>query len=192
MGTCAAVGQAVGTAAAVALQNHCFPHEVFCSSLTELQQLLLKQDQDIPGIPIHYPPLTKRGRVSHEVLRDGNETDSARTLQLLPGETCGYRFDTPEKIAEVRLVFDSDVTDPKRLRCFEPESEYRTLPDCLPKEIVVEVHRNNRWRHWLTIRENHRRLLILTGPSEPCRGIRLKMLQSWGEGPGRIFSFTVE
>ncbi len=192
MGTCAALGQAVGTAAAVALRHHCFPHEVFCSHLAELQQLLLKQDQDIPGIPINYPPLTKRGRVSHEVLRDGKETESAHALELLPGEACGYRFDTEEKIAEVRLVFDSDVTDPKRLRCFEPESEYRTLPDCLPKEIVLEVYQNNRWRHWQTIRENHRRLLILPGPDEPCRGIQMKLLLSWGGGPGRICSFSVE
>ncbi len=191
MGTCAALGQAVGTAVAIAFKYNCSPHDVYQSHLTELQQLLLKHDQDIPGIAIRYPQLTMHSTISHDLLRDGEEVDGAHALELQPREECGYQFEHAVKITEIRLVFDSDVTDPKRLRCFEPESSYRKFPDCLPKDFELEICQDGHWKTWKTIRDNHRRLVIMDGPDEACEGLRLRLTGSWGGGAGRIFAFSI-
>jgi hypothetical protein len=47
--TLAAIGQAAGTAAALCKQHKCRPRDMCASHITELQQLLLKEDQSIPG-----------------------------------------------------------------------------------------------------------------------------------------------
>ena len=49
MGTCAVGGQAVGTAAALAIQKDCTPREVGKKHIRHLQQQLLKDDCYIPG-----------------------------------------------------------------------------------------------------------------------------------------------
>lgn len=49
MGTCAIGGQAVGTAAALAIQKDCTPREIGKKHIRQLQQQLLKDDCYIPG-----------------------------------------------------------------------------------------------------------------------------------------------
>lgn len=49
-GTLGVIGQAVGTAAAMALRHHTSPRGVYSDHLHELQQTLLKDDQFIPGV----------------------------------------------------------------------------------------------------------------------------------------------
>ena len=53
--SCAVTGQAVGTAAGVALKHKTTPRGVYQEHMTELQQLLLKNDQYVPGIPNRDP-----------------------------------------------------------------------------------------------------------------------------------------
>lgn len=192
MGTCGAMGQAVGTAVALAFKYNCTPRDVYRQHLTELQQTLLKHDQHIPRIPIQYPELALQGAISHEVLRDGNEYDADHALQLSPGETCGYHFNTTVAVEEIRLVFDSDVTDPKRLPCFDDPDYAKQLPKYLPKDFDLEICQDGTWHTWKEIRDNYRRLVLLTDVTPPCQAIRMKLISSWGQEKAGVFAFTLD
>ena len=65
MGTCSIGGQAVGTAAAMAVTYRCTPREI-CGHITELQQELLRDDCYIPGFhnedPMDFPCMTMTRR----------------------------------------------------------------------------------------------------------------------------------
>ena len=50
MGTCAVMGQAVGTAAYLCKHYNVFPKDIYSKHIKELQQLLLKQDCYIPSV----------------------------------------------------------------------------------------------------------------------------------------------
>ena len=75
MGTCAIIGQAVGTAAYLCKKYGISPRELYKKYVKELQQLLLKQDCYIPGIKNEDPKdLVKKAKVkasSSSVLKFG-------------------------------------------------------------------------------------------------------------------------
>ena len=75
MGTCAMMGQALGTAAALAAGKGITPAEVL-SHIRELQQQLLEDDVFIPGLPLEMSELTRRAVLESsqgnpEAVRDG-------------------------------------------------------------------------------------------------------------------------
>lgn len=55
MGTCAVMGQAAGTAAALCVANNCLPQELSAERIEELQQILLRDDQFLPGVTANDP-----------------------------------------------------------------------------------------------------------------------------------------
>lgn len=64
-GTLATLGQAAGTAAAMCVRKQVAPRELGSEHIDELQQLLLKHDQYIPGIANHDPgDLARTAKVS--------------------------------------------------------------------------------------------------------------------------------
>jgi len=64
-GTLAALGQAAGTAAALALRHKTTPRGIYEKHLTELQQTLVKDDQYMPGIVNEDPlDLARKAKVS--------------------------------------------------------------------------------------------------------------------------------
>lgn len=50
MATCAVMGEAAGTGAALCVQNRCTPREIYQNHMQNLQQLMLKQDASIIGL----------------------------------------------------------------------------------------------------------------------------------------------
>ena len=50
IGTCAIIGQAIGTSAAIANKYNCMPHSVGKEHIGELQQLLIKDDAYLPEL----------------------------------------------------------------------------------------------------------------------------------------------
>ena len=76
MGTCAIGGQAVGTAAALAIKYNCTPREVG-QHINELQQLLLKDDCYIPGFAnTDENDLARRAKVSASSFVAGSEPEN--------------------------------------------------------------------------------------------------------------------
>ena len=61
MATCATTGEAVGTAAALALERGVGPRELATQHAADIQQLLLKQDASVFGVANHDETISLAG-----------------------------------------------------------------------------------------------------------------------------------
>lgn len=144
MATCALLGQAVGTAAAVAKKYGCSPDGVYTDHLAEYQELLLWNDCLLPHHPRMPAALTKDAELTCtdnrcsdlNALRDGNDRENV--FECSPGSTVSYRFSVPAEPKEVRLVFDSDL-DRKTLPGDACERQHAMRSNLLPNAPVMHL-----------------------------------------------------
>lgn len=196
MATCAVMGQAAGTAAAIAVRRGTDPRGVYGGHLEELQDTLQWQDQFIPWRDRKIAALSKEGRISHEVLRDGMDRvrlDGPHGVWLKPGATTDYAFSRTATFAGVRLVVDTNMSDNRWQRWWLGPKRARRLPDEMPRDFDVQVRADGAWRTVRSVRDNFRRWLDLRFES-PVAGdaCRVVWLRPWGETTEqRVFSFEV-
>jgi len=132
MGTCAVIGQAAGTAAAVALQQGIRPERAAAEHYRTVQKLLMDDGAFLPHLRRDPSQLTKlaqlnisepdRQRLLNGLERPRNEEDENGIRQAV-GDCLCFRFDTPQKINRLRLQFDPDfkrlsISDNKKMRVF--------------------------------------------------------------------------
>ncbi len=118
MATCAVMGQAVGTAAWVAVKDGLTPRGIYENRMHELIQTLMYDDCYIPFARMDVGALTAGASLTGspaadiENLRNGFDRPVDGKDN---GWYCGkggyfeYTFDKPEYVEEIRLVFDSDL-----------------------------------------------------------------------------------
>ncbi len=157
MATCALLGQAVGSAAAVAHKYGCTPDGVYLEHIGELQDILLCDDCMLPGIARKVSPLTQRAVLAPEaeMHRDGSDRQDPFTAGK--GKPITFGLDSPEDtpadapqfVEKVRIVFDSDldrITIPgdvcERQHTMRSNvnttSPTMTMPKTLCKSFIVE------------------------------------------------------
>lgn len=126
MATCAVVGQAAGTAAALALEHGVAPSKVHAQPqlVTKLQQRLLRNDQSVLRVKNEDPAdLARKARVTasaEEGNRKANLIQTGFTRDIPKGEVHQWAaplasdgawielsWDKPQRIREVQLVFDT-------------------------------------------------------------------------------------
>lgn len=117
MATCALLGEAVGTAASVAIRESLTPHEVYKERIGELQNILMRNDCFLPYVERSRADLCMQTPVENgaDSLKDGRD----RPNRIYNTTTCGcsvkngvpvaYRFAEQEKISRIHVVFDSDL-----------------------------------------------------------------------------------
>ena len=116
MKTCALLGQAVGTAAAIAARFSLTPHGVCKEKLALLQNTLLRDDCFLPGRVRTISDACKNAAFTGEnTLRDGID----RVNRVYGNTTCGavlengksvtYTLEKADFVGEIHLVFDSDL-----------------------------------------------------------------------------------
>jgi len=93
MATCATMGQAIGTAAALAVKYGTTPRGVYEQHLDELQQTLMDQDQFIPGLKREVSQLSLSGELDHPILRDGFDRDWEK---VSPAKRKGAKQSSPD------------------------------------------------------------------------------------------------
>jgi len=225
MGTCAVMGQAIGTAAWIAVRDGLNPRGVYEKRMEELSQTLIYDDCYIPFAKMDVGPLTKRAAltgsdtVNIENLRNGldrpvNGADN--------GWYCGaggyfeYRFESPEYVRELRLVFDSDLNRGSKVeRNKTPEDEYSRdalaapefkhatkcntllsekeifLPGTLVCDFCIEgFGENGETVFNKEFRQNPRRLVVVN-VSEKVGAVRVTIEKTHGFYPAHVFSATV-
>lgn len=190
MGTCAVMGQAAGTAAALAARYGIAADEVRTRHLEELQELLLDDDQFLPGFRREPSPLARQGIPSSPFLRDGMDRDwrdGIHAVALMPGEGGGFRFPEPVPLRGARIVFDSDLNDPKRQLCVA-EEKFREMPPMLCRDFRIRVHTGTGWVTVAEERDNHHRLRKIFWPEVRGDELQLIPVRSWGEGASRVFA----
>lgn len=195
------MGQAVGTAAALAVRKATSPRGVYESHLSALQQTLLDDDCWLPWQTREIPALTQSASLTADAgdpkpLRSGVDRtvgDDRHAWVGPVGSAITYTFGAQADVRQVRLIFDSDLNrDPHNMPCRHRLNPDWTLPATLVKAFRLEGRdASGSWRELFFTATNHQRLCRIAVNIE-LSAIRLTPISTWGDDAGcKIFSFDV-
>jgi len=203
MRTCATIGQAVGTAAALAVSKNIFPRDVYASHIGTLQQMLLRDDCYLPGIQRKIPSLTSKAQLSAsdgdpEPLRNGIDRQVDDTFNGWKGAKNGwveYRFGEPTKITETYMVFDSDLARhrnaQRQLCCYPLDQQPVTPAETLIKSYRLELQdEKGQWSIIYTNENNYLRF-VTTQIDKAASAIRFIPVETWGSEQAHLFAWDV-
>ena len=199
MATCTLLGQAVGTAASIATKNKIAPHDVYLTHLSELQQLLMEDDCFLPHFERRISALCKRTPILNgdDSLKSGQD----RANRIYDTDTCGveikngtpieYRFEKPEDVEAVHLVFDSDLvretipgSECERTHVTRAnvllDSPQMHLPTTLCKAFTLSVVTEEGESRLLSVDVNRKRAYHVP-VGRAVTAIRLTLRENWGE-----------
>ena len=201
MKTCALLGQAVGTAAAIAARHGLTPRGVYEERLAELQQALMEDDCWLPGKARAVSPQAalRASAGDPEPLRNGVDriTNGVDNGWLgVPGSSwVEYRFSEPERVRGLRFVFDSDLSrDPADHRM---RSNY-SLNDApvAVSPVITRAYRvdvqgaDGQWRTLLSELDNHQRL-VRYEVDVVARALQFVPEATWGAPAAHVFAWDV-
>ncbi|MGI5894860.1 MAG: FAD-dependent oxidoreductase [Candidatus Merdivicinus sp.] len=210
MATCALLGQAAGTAAAIALREGISPRGVYEKGFVpELQQTLMEDDCYLPFHSRAVGEVTLQAVLQSdmdnaEAVRNGNDRIIGADSNMAVGrEGCyaAYTLETPKNIDHVRLVFDSDLN-----RETLPEREYKLnrpmrhnitldweksyVPKTVIRDFDVIYTLADGSTHVENVRDNHQRL-VRVSCGQVIQKAEVKLLKSWGSDEYHLFAFDL-
>ena len=202
MATCALLGQAVGTAAAIASKYNLTPNGVYKEKLSLLQETLMNDDCFLPN----------KTRKTCDCFASTNTAESIRNGQdrahrLYNTEKCGMTvknntsvyYDVGGYVKSVHIVFDSDLNretlpgdECERLhatRCnIRLDSPVMTMPKTLCKNFTLEIETKN--GKIIKCVEYNRKRAYHIEVNDTVKEIRLAPSENWGNtDETAIFSF---
>lgn len=209
MGTTSVMGQAVGTAAALAVRDGLTPRGVYEKRLRELQQTLMDDDAYLPWHTRAVAERSVRARLrasegDPEPLRNGvdrpvGKADNGWTGT--PGAWVQYEFDGLCPVSGVRLVFDSqlDRKDPsgggsraQNMRyCYARDAAPWRVPETLVKSFRIEARRADGSWHVVHRVDNNYQRLVRVPISAEASGVRWVAETTWGSPDAHLFGFEV-
>lgn len=197
MATCAMLGQAAGTAAALCIRHRCDPRSLSGGDrLRQLQQTLMDDDAWIPGRARGIDGLAAAAQVHADGdasrLLDGHDRDrpeQPHAWQGRPGDAIVFEWPGEVEVPGMRLVLDSNLNHDKRMPCSYPQTGDRCLvPDTLVRELTVEARdAAGAWRTVAHVQDNHQRLLLVP-LAVRTRALRITPRATWGSDVVRVFS----
>ena len=203
MGTIGLMGQAVGTAAALAVEKGVMPRGVYAdrSLMKELQRRLMDDDCFLPHLRREVSPLAKEAKLTADY---GDASDLLNGIdRRIWGRDNGYfgktnqavtyEFDKPTFVGGFRLVVDSDLDrenfdgHPDLLTIPMPLFRGRgygntsfSFPRTVLKHFRVDVKgADGAWTTAFETKENHQRL-VRGRIGRECLAVRLMPLSTWG------------
>ena len=215
MATCALLGQAVGTAAAMAAREGLSPHDLYLCRMDDLQEKLTDADCFLPTVTRRVGDICRRTDLTRDdgtVISDGSALKDGRDrpnvhygtavcgISLPNGKAAEYRFPVPTPVASVHLTFDSDL-DRTTLPGDKCEREHSTranvyldspmfhLPLTLVKAFRLEAHTPEGVVTLLDVDGNATRSYHVPLDRE-VTALRLIPLENYGgTAETRVFSF---
>lgn len=221
MGTIGVIGQAAGTAAAIAVQNGMLPKEAAKLKITEIQDTLMEDDCFLPGLRRKISALAQSAKLSCDY------GDCSNLINGLDRRIWGndngyfgktnkavtYTFDKLTHVNGVRLVMDSDLdreyTDgnPDGLHTssvlFFPASHNNTkfgFPRCLIKRYKIELlNENDEWITLIEVADNHQRF-VKHNINTAAKAVRFvpqstyhseTKTEDYGSSTAHIFNFEI-
>jgi len=220
MGTIGVMGQACGTAAAIATREGILPRDVYNTKITELQDTLLEDDCFLPGLRRKNSPLTEKATLSCDYgdcssLRSGLDrriwgNDNGYFGKIDKAIT--YTFSEKTKVNGFRLIVDSDLDreqidgNPDLLYIPMPLFKGRGynntsfgFPRCLLKKFRIEALNDGEWTVVYSTDKNHQRM-IKEKLDVTCEAVRLipeatfgsdELINTYGSAVAHIFSFDL-
>lgn len=204
MATCALMGQAAGTCAAVSAERGCMPGEADAGWIGEIQRALMDDGCWIPGVLRQPAPLRYGGLSEAEaaVLQNGWERPHGgadNAVALAEGQALRLSGEGELK-GMLRVALDTDfsresVTDVPAYRKFAMRSHIAldAAPLRMPAHLLRDgavTFRTDGGERLVLIRDNHKPLLRLELPAG-TREIVLHDLRSWSGKAVRLFACDV-
>lgn len=217
MATCATLGEAVGTAAALAVQNNMTPDEIYHHRLEDLQQKLMYQDCFLPhfkrknGSAVMNASLTVDGRMDRALdnLRNGIDRnnhiygDAELGYTVHAGSILRYRFEKNVMVNTVRITFDSDLdrlTLPgdrieqvhiTRANIF-PDSPTTHLPSTLVKEFEIVIETEDGSRTVICHETENRKRTVWIPVGQEVKALSLIPIQKWYDNTPDVHLFSFD
>lgn len=208
MATCALIGEAVGTAAAIAEKYHLTPHGVYKEQLELLQNTLMDNDCMLPHRRRGVGESCRNTELAGGTESMKNGEDRPHKMygsavcggSVKNGEALEYRFESPTPVNAVHITFNSDLmreTLPgdkcERSHMMRSNVQLSSpvfyVPKTLCKAFVLEVETAQGWK---TVMESDRNLKRANHVAigESVMAIRLVVKENWGESEYTdVFSF---
>jgi hypothetical protein len=198
MGTTSLLGQAVGTAAAIAIKHNVTARDIANGPLLkDLQFALMDDDSWLPGLKRPACKIAKDATLTGDgqnlpILLDGTDRDTPDedlAWEGKIGDSITFSWDAPVDVRGLRATFDSNLANMKRQPCSYPQKGDRCLvPDSMVKEFRVEAQlESGQWTvvHHETL--NYMRLFRVAF-NVKAKAIRVTILATWGAEKVRIFA----
>ncbi|MBI1387792.1 MAG: FAD-dependent oxidoreductase [bacterium] len=207
MATCAVIGQAAGTAAALCVKNSCTPRALRKEAIQELQQTLLKDDAFIIGASNSDPYDLARSATAwasssvpgwygpENVINGWNRTwyQYKNQWQSLPDQSLPQwiqlRFPESKRIREVHLTFDSGLH--RQLTLSHSDSTTRQMirgaqPETARDYELIAIHGESR-RVIERVTGNYQRKRVHRFTPETVDAIELRVLATNGSSTANVF-----
>lgn len=210
MGTCALLGQAVGTAAAIAVRDGLSPRGVYEKRISELKKTLMDDDSYLPFNVRPIAEVSKNacltGCKDVENLRNGLDRpigDKDNGCRMAKYTVIEYAFEQPEKLTGVRIVWDSELnrtSEPEvsgerfchNMMCNKPLNfGVFHVPFSMVKAYRLEGVKEDGTVCELYKTENNYQRLNRIALSGEYTAVRLIPLETWGADDVHMFSFDV-
>lgn len=202
MATCATMGQAVGTAAAICVANGISPRDVYKTKISELQQQLMDDDCYLPWQTRCVSNLVKSASLSAssgdpKALRNGIDRpigEKENSWQAATGDWAQYEFAKLADLNEIRITFDSNLNRGlHNMPCsfpLEGNKKYH-VPETLVKEYAVEyLDENDAWQVAFENNNNYQRLVKIPVDVK-AKAVKLTVKATHGVDQAKIFAFEV-
>lgn len=198
MGTASVMGQAVGTAAAIAVKHHLEPRGIG-ELVPELQQALLRDDCYLPRVKQEFSPLThnstlKASSGDPEPLRDGINRpvgDNQHAWDGKIGDSVEYTWDRTETVHTATFVFDSAMAKILAMSYHQKDSQLTDTPEEMVKDFRVEIRTPKGWKPWKQVTGNYQRLARVEIDA-PATGVRAAFDSTWGSEKVRLYAFYID
>ncbi|MFA7231210.1 MAG: FAD-dependent oxidoreductase [Victivallaceae bacterium] len=201
MATCATLGQAAGTAAALAVQNKLSPRGVYEQKIDELQALLMDADCRLPGFSRKISRTASAAKLiassgNPESLRNGVDRPGGENANCWEGSESDwveYRFEQPQPINQVRIVFDSNLNRNllNMISYYPLNMPHYSPPDTLVKSFHLEAENaDGSLTELFRTDNNYQRLNKIPVNGQFVR-IRLYLDEFYSPGHKKVFAFDV-
>ncbi|NLE56007.1 MAG: FAD-dependent oxidoreductase [Lentisphaerae bacterium] len=215
MATCGLLGQAVGTAAAIATAKGCSPREVGQNYITQLQQALLDDDCFLPWqrrvvAELSTTAALKASVNDPEPLRNGLDRPSKNDQGAWddnswqgPAEAwVEYDFGCVVTVSQARMTFDSDLNRCGKGACakqgeknilsnFPLNQPPRETPPTLVKAFRLEAKgADGQWR-CVHREDNNYQRLVRVPLAIQASAVRIVPEKTWGADTCKLFAFEL-
>lgn len=204
-GTCATMGQAVGTAAALCVKKSINPRELRAKHINALQEQLLRDDAYIPNRPsrdakdlarkatVIFASTTSSGDaefLTNGYSRDVQERDEINHWQSegLPADV-NLEWEKPITLSKVEIKCDTNTRRNIMLRADSRVDDIYgiTVPPELLKTLKLEVRVKGKWLEMGTKQDNMRRLIKFHFDAVQTTAIRITLEETYGAEVGRLY-----
>lgn len=160
MATCAILGQAAGTAAAMCVQKRITPAQVFPNHIAELQTRLMLADCWLPGRSRELGDLARSATCDAPAVLSGNDRGQGHAADV--GKPVTFTWNAKQKITALRAVFDSNLGNDKRMPCSYPQNPNRkSVPETLISKYRIEARQSDGAWKKVAAGVNHQRLRFI-------------------------------